>query len=58
VKWVEGIGVENYPISCIILKVVALQNTYMVAFFDKGDELSKKVWIGQEWKSKLQWKSC
>jgi hypothetical protein len=29
--------------------VVALQNAYMATLFDKGDGLSKEVWVGQEW---------
>ena len=34
-------------------KAITLQNAYMAILFDQGDGLSKEVWVGQEWKSKL-----
>jgi hypothetical protein len=40
-------------------KVVTFQNTYMAGHFDdKGDGLSKEVWVGQEWRPKLWSRGC
>jgi hypothetical protein len=30
----------------------------MALLFDQGDELSKEVWVGQEWKPKLWSRGC
>jgi hypothetical protein len=34
-------------------KAVTMFNAYMAILFDKGNELSKEVWVEHEWKPKL-----
>ena len=34
-------------------KAATVQNAYTAILFEQGDRLSKKVWVGEEWKPKL-----
>jgi hypothetical protein len=49
---------QEFGLSALHTKAKVQRPTqFKIQLFDEGDELSKEVWVGQEWKLKL-WSRC